>query len=117
VREVATLVLGLFQSTLPARGSDGISKRSVLNVIVSIHAPREGERPMEQCLWLGAVGFQSTLPARGSDTLEQVEIAMLVTFQSTLPARGSDTGRSSAGRASRWFQSTLPARGSDRNIW
>ena len=105
----------LFQSTLPARGSDYITARS----------------------WWLRSPFQSTLPARGSDPAIRQKQPPQGVFQSTLPARGSD-GRVLWRRCARgWhfnprslregatfrvgsrahrrplFQSTLPARGSD----
>ena len=127
----------MFQSTLPARGSDGgwAADAVALNE------------------------FQSTLPARGSDISRARQIFVSVVFQSTLPARRSDSRgtksfwprwsfnpRSPRGGATaaahlgdhlvhvsihapregerRWtrrrlstspmFQSTLPARGSDQ---
>jgi len=83
-----------FQSTLPARGSDRATTQQMHRPsLVSIHAPREGERP--DCLHspLSFLKFQSTLPARGSDDYNQPHPAEYVSFQSTLPARGSDSCR------------------------
>ena len=36
----------LFQSTLPTRGSDTMVKRLAATDMISIHAPHEGERPV-----------------------------------------------------------------------
>ena len=58
----------IFQSTLPARGSDEKWK--------------EEQEPVGE--------FQSTLPARGSDLAAFLETIREIIFQSTLPARGSD---------------------------
>ena len=58
----------LFQSTLPAWGSD--RARAVTNPAIA--------------------GFQSTLPAWGSDAQNFVMFSLLFSFQSTLPAWGSD---------------------------
>ena len=57
----------IFQSTLPARGSDTDKERQLVTVDISIHAPRKGERPYNLWWVEGAAEFQSTLPARGSD--------------------------------------------------
>ena len=102
----------LFQSTLPARGSDRSGPCAPWQGGVSIHAPREGERlgdtrgpgcppsfnprsprggaTRNVTVFSSSSRFQSTLPARGSDQLPHVQIALAVRFQSTLPARGSD---------------------------
>ena len=84
--------LYLFQSTLPTRGSDfgaclregginqyfnprsprGGATRFIRyiwsNIIISIHAPHEGERPRNKIAAAPLRQFQSTLPTRGSDT-------------------------------------------------
>ena len=81
----------LFQSTLPARGSDfslphsspfslNFNPRSPQggatllflpllpsDALISIHAPRKGERLYDIAPEIDAIEFQSTLPARGSD--------------------------------------------------
>ena len=126
-----------FQSTLPARGSDKVSavvkesdipgfnprsprggatpprQKAACAARVSIHAPREGERPAAKCRNGGEVRFQSTLPARGSDARLKGSPARRSGFQSTLPARGSDNVRMAVSISRLQFQSTLPARGSD----
>ena len=58
-----------FQSTLPARGSDGLQALVLAIIIdISIHAPRKGERLYHgTCKYTIFFLFQSTLPARGSD--------------------------------------------------
>ena len=57
-----------FQSTLPARGSDvDASKERLVTVEISIHAPRKGERQCIHLMMMTTYIFQSTLPARGSD--------------------------------------------------
>ena len=149
----------LFQSTLPARGSDKlafsvtssglyfnprsprggatpIEHTNTLHRYISIHAPREGERPSGLSVPFAFCLFQSTLPARGSDVAREifnpVDGAISIhapregerpkidgveydqtQFQSTLPARGSDLSVAKKYRGSSIFQSTLPARGSD----
>ena len=106
-------------------------------VIISIHAPHEGERRYNQNESVAVgVGFQSTLPTRGSDqmpilkgNLANISIhaphegerrALGITtieegkqFQSTLPTRGSDVLPLMLLVVDITFQSTLPTRGSD----
>ena len=126
-----------FQSTLPARGSDILPILRQQSPVVSIHAPREGERRRGKVAGRSNLPFQSTLPARGSDIVNRLItpttasfnsrsprggatvilsfLSARALFQSTLPARGSDVGlapRCSYGK----FQSTLPARGSDMGV-
>ncbi len=102
--------------------------------LVSIHAPREGERRKGyHALWI-LVCFNPRSP-RGGATTGCRSGRGWSTFQSTLPARGSDPPRgtrqqqmrvsihapregerrsaTSSVSSRRWFQSTLPARGSD----
>ena len=146
-----------FQSTLPARGSDirpfwrvntGISfnPRSprggatqvrfllVGRGLVSIHAPREGERPNQSTHTTKKWRFQSTLPARGSDKrTDAMNVSISVSIHA--PREGErPLGCDSAERLGvsihapregerrlalfclsrcHSFQSTLPARGSD----
>ena len=149
----------MFQSTLPARGSDKRLLMAMRRGVrfnprsprggatdpeaierrleeVSIHAPREGERPPLAACWRQRHEFQSTLPARGSDLTRTNHTSRtgrfnprsprggatwcsrgrsirVCTFQSTLPARGSDVAVPAIRTAIAEFQSTLPARGSD----
>ena len=79
-----------FQSTPPARGSDNAQCDAGAVRRVSIHAPREGERPAIVAASLSPSVFQSTLPARGSDVRMVRDLRERGLFQSTLPARGSD---------------------------
>ena len=153
-------IIKVFQSTLPARGSDSLVLADACSnldfnprspqggatppkpvllpyPLISIHAPRKGERPGGVAGSALGDKFQSTLPARGSDHSSASFSHACTGFQSTLPARGSDTrpagylrgGRcisihaprkgerqsalNSKRRVRREFQSTLPARGSD----
>ena len=57
---------------------------------ISIHAPHEGERHLQEAINGKETKFQSTLPTRGSDAIEAVGKAADKSFQSTLPTRGSD---------------------------
>ena len=57
----------MFQSTLPTRGSDFYGKPFVLLPWVSIHAPHEGERPLEIYSHLSAQkGFNPRSPRGGA---------------------------------------------------
>ena len=84
----------IFQSTLPARGSDVAGNSESISFS----------------------SFQSTLPARGSDEKVPLAACSVPVFQSTLPARGSDCMRGERAVYGHRFQSTLPARGSDQSV-
>ena len=59
-------------------------------MVVSIHAPHEGERLKLKDIQEYRKMFQSTLPTRGSDYDELFKLVKRGMFQSTLPTRGSD---------------------------
>ena len=105
-------------------------------LIISIHAPRVGERQLRLRLRKLGVRFQSTLPVWGSDAETTAATAagiyfnprspcggatcgsgrghrQLPTFQSTLPVWGSDPKNIESLNAQQKFQSTLPVWGSD----
>ena len=152
-----------FQSTLPTRGSDfgaclregginqyfnprsprGGATRFIRyiwsNIIISIHAPHEGERPRNKIAAAPLRQFQSTLPTRGSDAVHAVAYGRPQNISIHAPHEGErpivDLGNNYAttisihaphegerlingfrSRAERPFQSTLPTRGSDRYI-
>ena len=106
-----------FQSTLPARGSDDWQWTEIYaGLVVSIHAPREGERHGKSVIYNGlGDGFNPRSP-RGGATIIHTQYSGMQVFQSTLPARGSDYPSQALLPASAWFQSTLPARGSDTKL-
>ncbi len=109
----SSIVLILFQSTLPTRGSDAANRELDAVIVVSIHAPHEGERRhLVVCIHIQIV-FQSTLPTRGSDAIVDTGVAVTTMFQSTLPTRGSDQQHQLYLQPQYMFQSTLPTRGSD----
>ena len=112
----SSIVLILFQSTRPTRGSDfnfrsffkpdyGFNPRSPRGGatsgrpcrpdprVVSIHAPHEGERRLRPWTTPRIRLFQSTLPTRGSDAACCSTRIVPALFQSTLPTRGSDDYR------------------------
>ena len=101
----------VFQSTLPARGSDGFdggtSKRGHFNprspqggatlksfflrrgLCISIHAPRKGERPLQKAIHHYTSLFQSTLPARGSDSGRRIRLGGAGHFNPRSPQGGA----------------------------
>ena len=82
---------GIFQSTLPTRGSDpsGLNKRQISRNF-NPRSPRGGATRSCSSTVGGIVGFQSTLPTRGSDPPPPAPPPRSKKFQSTLPTRGSD---------------------------
>ena len=100
-----------FQSTLPTRGSDLLIKCWCKALVVSIHAPHEGERLL--CIYFTSCKsrFQSTLPTRGSDCFSFHGFALLLRFQSTLPTRGSDTRFAKKSRTLKSFNPRSPRGG------
>ena len=124
-----------FQSTLPARGSDYLGHANAKITLISIHAPRKGERRCSRPVLTSTSPFQSTLPARGSDKQPIVAEFTPLYFNPRSPQGGATASiyrslphrkisihaprkgerqghPSRLGRKTR-FQSTLPARGSD----
>ena len=120
----ATPLRRVFQSTLPARGSDLIlyttsysksnfNPRSPQGGATTSHAPRaprvsnfnprspQGGATTRAQPIQPHKPFQSTLPARGSDAWDKLLKRRAVQFQSTLPARGSDTASLYAGTSRR----------------
>ena len=55
-----------FLSTLPARGATGKPTMKIYDLVISIHAPREGSDKGRAFLGSFAQTFLSTLPARGA---------------------------------------------------
>ena len=84
--------------------------------MISIHAPREGERPASVCLLSSTALFQSTLPARGSDINLPAGVYANGGFQSTLPARGSDFYASNQRRANVQISIHAPREGERRGL-
>ncbi len=104
-----------FQSTLPARGSDSTHGTFILDLrYISIHAPRKGERREERIERLSRYAFQSTLPARGSDCSTPTGGVGKRYFNPRSPQGGATPpGILYTSPRDDIFQSTLPARGSD----
>ena len=123
--------IALFQSTPPARGATGHRNDRLLEIAISIHAPREGgdstmrSRIVARVISIHAPreggrrrlsfdshlgdSFQSTPPARGA-TEYPPALQGCASFQSTPPARGA-TSNSGKTAPSESFQSTPPRGG------
>ena len=56
----------IFLSTLPARGATGVAIGAAEHRVISIHAPREGSDTLTQEIDTYEDLFLSTLPARGA---------------------------------------------------
>ena len=134
---MAESLMYLFQSTLPARGSDNAFFAQAVNGVdfnprspqggatrytnavrlllaISIHAPRKGERRSRLRARLPACAdFNPRSPQGGATLLVAARVSEWFPFQSTLPARGSDASSPACTVMFCGFQSTLPARGSD----
>ena len=65
---------------------------AVVDVGISIHAPREGCDPIPSGLVSNAVLFQSTHPVRGATIVLRHQI-IKIPFQSTHPVRGATIAR------------------------
>ena len=134
---LTSLIACKFQSTLPARGSDyhiNMQQSSVLHfnprsprggatsfeleyivhIVISIHAPREGERLSGGLVLWRIIKFQSTLPARGSDGRIPPSIGSVTGISIHAPREGERRTIIDNPTLIQVFQSTLPARGSDR---
>ena len=102
--------VGLFQSTLPARGATGEAGGVWRNIRISIHAPRTGSDPHEICEPV-PVPISIHAPRTGSDQ-PSVKALRFVRISIHAPRTGSDRPAARTGRRRpREFQSTLPARG------
>ena len=62
--------------------------QALADILISIHAPREGSDGIQYILHLDLARFLSTLPARGA-TFDIFANAGNIEFLSTLPARGA----------------------------
>ena len=128
----------VFQSTLPARGATGRTRRTSCRTFyfnprsphgerqseekrdewvseISIHAPRTGSDGIVTSMITWIIPFQSTLPARGATKPGYIVRIERYKFQSTLPARGA-TQTSRCSFPAEGFQSTLPARGATSGL-
>ena len=133
----SSIVLILFQSTLPTRGSDfnfrsffkpdyGFNPRSprggatvliaqgIKAVRVSIHAPHEGERPYHSGLYGFSAAVSIHAPHEGERRFRYLMFACYLPVSIHAPHEGERRLYTSYQlSAYRSFQSTLPTRGSD----
>ena len=105
-----------FQSTRPARGATCMicatcSARSWKNF--NPRAPR-GARQHNRCVYMAQVVISIHAPREGRDRLYISRIMMEKKFQSTRPARGATKIQVASGGL-KAFQSTRPARGATEN--
>ena len=103
------LYRGQFQSTLPARGATNGRPLCATVKLISIHAPRTGSDVIFTPNLCNLHPISIHAPRTGSDFTVALDILNRI-FQSTLPARGATVSCCKF----RWiakFQSTLPARG------
>ena len=84
------LLLELFQSTLPTRGSDANSLSVAPGEFISIHAPHEGERHIGVYIGGNMVIISIHAPHEGERRGITYGTYAVRIFQSTLPTRGSD---------------------------
>ena len=139
---LVSLYMHYFNPRSPRGGATPRSRRWSRFVIISIHAPHEGERHLTQtvhCLTL--LNFNPRSPRGGATRIITVLLSLalyisihaphegerhdlladggkIAKFQSTLPTRGSDCHMVFIILKIYIFQSTLPTRGSDAyGLW
>ena len=111
---ILSVLLMIFQSTLPAGGATSAQHWHFPLHLISIHAPRRGSdkiRAVRQ--QLKKISIHA--PRRGSDTGPGGRVNTFCRFQSTLPAGGA-TAFKARKLETRKFQSTLPAGGATMKI-
>ena len=82
------LQMGIFLSTLPARGATGRQRPDLQRHQISIHAPREGS-DLRAAPQSAPQPISIHAPREGSDRRSPPPTAASTTFLSTLPARGA----------------------------
>ena len=105
-----------FQSTLPTRGSDIDSAQSWHDMIVSIHAPHEGERLNDFALKIAVHLVSIHAPHEGERHIPTANVIWATVVSIHAPHEGERRLCSLNGRRRLLFQSTLPTRGSDNYL-
>ena len=103
--------ISVFQSTLPTRGSDVAPYSWTPAMVVSIHAPHEGERPERPKCHGNTTGVSIHAPHEGERPAAAPISSTSTTFQSTLPTRGSDASLQSVRHSRRSFNPRSPRGG------
>ena len=86
--EVTALVVAIFLSTCPVRGTTGVQVSMSLAADISIHVPREGHDLAAWSLTAARRSFLSTCPVRGTTRGADEEDKKII-FLSTCPVRGT----------------------------
>ena len=103
-----------FQSTPPARGATAASWAKLIDIKISIHAPREGGDRRMYAAIRAARQISIHAPREGGDARRSRQRTWASRFQSTPPARGATTPPAAENSPPSLFQSTPPARGATR---
>ena len=82
-----------FLSTLPARGATDFSVDSYADIVISIHAPREGSDLTKYTASAVSSSFLSTLPARGATWRTSLRLSTLLYFYPRSPRGERPRGR------------------------
>ena len=110
----ATPLRRVFQSTLPARGSDVVHGRKPPRCqFISIHAPRKGERHGMIYNLSFVINISIHAPRKGERLYLPIYRAIGHSISIHAPRKGERQLTSPMMRGENIFQSTFPARGSD----
>ena len=103
-----------FLSTLPARGATMQAFQDAIDMVISIHAPREGSDRGRSPAQGPGHHISIHAPREGSDRIDYASIGSKKTFLSTLPARGATQGGQNTGDQIS-ISIHAPREGSDRD--
>ena len=98
-----------FLSTLPARGATVFVSQALADILISIHAPREGSDGVLVLHWVPEL-ISIHAPREGSDAVPSVRLQDF-SISIHAPREGSDTDAPIIRPVGWLFLSTLPARG------
>ena len=105
-----------FNPRSPRGGATARPDFTSKSFFISIHAPREGERPKGLNLANGTVKFQSTLPARGSDAALGLGGSGIIHFNPRSPRGGATLRVCSLFRLQWNFNPRSPRGGATSNL-